>query len=212
VRFLLRATPAATRDLLLYTVSSKRQAPKSHSGIRIRDAKIIWSLHHLSNPCAMRAAKNKTYRISHGLSHHKTWEILFITYLPPHTWFFKWRGVGIHDVITKIYHMSVITLISWKTCDKERYVQIKEKNIIVMVILERLSVNFQLSDEARYYDQWKTLSFIDSLSITCMNEDFCFLIILHSSDFYERIDSVSKEDFSRCEISLWIRHVNMSAY
>ena len=37
------------------------------------------------------------------------------------TLFFKWRGVGIHDVITKIYHMSVITLISGKICDKYRY-------------------------------------------------------------------------------------------
>jgi hypothetical protein len=43
-------------------------------------------------------------------------EILFITYLPPHTWFFcflffltlffKWRGIGIHNVITtKKYHI-----------------------------------------------------------------------------------------------------------
>jgi hypothetical protein len=37
------------------------------------------------------------------------------------TLFFKWRGVGIHDVITKIYHMSVITLISWKICDNNFY-------------------------------------------------------------------------------------------
>jgi hypothetical protein len=57
----------------------------------------------------------------------ETWDILFITYLPPHTCFFltllfKWRGVGIHDVITKIYHMSVVTLISWKICDSIKYV------------------------------------------------------------------------------------------
>jgi hypothetical protein len=37
------------------------------------------------------------------------------------TLFFKWRGVGIHDVITKNYHMSVITLISGIICDKMHY-------------------------------------------------------------------------------------------
>jgi hypothetical protein len=35
--------------------------------------------------------------------------------------FFGMRGVGIHNVITKIYHMSVITLISRKICDKSPY-------------------------------------------------------------------------------------------
>jgi hypothetical protein len=34
------------------------------------------------------------------------------------TLFFKWRGIGIHNVIIEIYHMSVITLISGKICDK----------------------------------------------------------------------------------------------
>jgi hypothetical protein len=52
------------------------------------------------------------------ISHHIPWEILFITYLPPHTCFY-WLyslegacGVGIHNVISKNYRMSVITLIS----------------------------------------------------------------------------------------------------
>jgi hypothetical protein len=35
------------------------------------------------------------------------------------------RGVRIHDVITKIYHMDVIILISGKICDKIKYVQNK---------------------------------------------------------------------------------------
>jgi hypothetical protein len=37
------------------------------------------------------------------------------------TFFFGRRGVKIHDVITKNYHMSVITLISRKICDKIFY-------------------------------------------------------------------------------------------
>jgi hypothetical protein len=37
------------------------------------------------------------------------------------TLFFGRRGVGIHNVITKIYHMSVITLILRKICDNKYY-------------------------------------------------------------------------------------------
>jgi hypothetical protein len=48
-------------------------------------------------------------------SNHKPWDILFITYLPPHTsfcWLYSSEGVTIHNVISKNYHMSGITLIS----------------------------------------------------------------------------------------------------
>jgi hypothetical protein len=38
------------------------------------------------------------------------------------TLFIGRRGVGIHNVITKIYHMSVITLISRKICDNFLYI------------------------------------------------------------------------------------------
>jgi hypothetical protein len=34
-------------------------------------------------------------------------------------------GIGMHNVITKIYHMSVITLISRKICDKLSYLTLK---------------------------------------------------------------------------------------
>jgi hypothetical protein len=34
------------------------------------------------------------------------------------TLFFIWCGVGIHNVISKYYHMSDITLISRKICDR----------------------------------------------------------------------------------------------
>ena len=46
------------------------------------------------------------------------------------TLIFKWRGVGIHEVITKIYHMSVITLISRKIIDKKHQIIYKEFSII----------------------------------------------------------------------------------
>jgi hypothetical protein len=35
------------------------------------------------------------------------------------TLFFEGRGVGIHNVIPKNYHMSDITLTSWEICDKQ---------------------------------------------------------------------------------------------
>jgi hypothetical protein len=38
------------------------------------------------------------------------------------TLFFGLLGVEIHNVISKIYHMSVITLISRKICDKISYI------------------------------------------------------------------------------------------
>jgi hypothetical protein len=47
------------------------------------------------------------------------YHIFTTAYLFLLTLFFGRRGVGIHNVITKIYHMSVITLISRKICDKE---------------------------------------------------------------------------------------------
>jgi hypothetical protein len=37
------------------------------------------------------------------------------------TLFFEGRGVGIHNVISKNYHTSDITLISEKICDKNIY-------------------------------------------------------------------------------------------
>jgi hypothetical protein len=46
------------------------------------------------------------------------YHIITTLYLFFLTLFFTWRGVGIHDVIRKNYHMSVITLISGKICDK----------------------------------------------------------------------------------------------
>jgi hypothetical protein len=49
------------------------------------------------------------------------YHIFTIPYLFLLTLFFGNRGVGIHDVITKKYHMSVITLISRKICDKKNY-------------------------------------------------------------------------------------------
>jgi hypothetical protein len=48
------------------------------------------------------------------------------------TLFLKWRCVGIHDVITKIYHMSVITLISGKICDKVYYKTLSRIEISVL--------------------------------------------------------------------------------
>jgi hypothetical protein len=47
------------------------------------------------------------------------YHILTTPYLFLLTLFFGRRGVGGHNVITKIYHMSVITLILRKICDKE---------------------------------------------------------------------------------------------
>jgi hypothetical protein len=48
---------------------------------------------------------------------------IFTTNIPIlYTLFFGLRGVGIHNVISKIYHMSVITLISRKICDKKGYI------------------------------------------------------------------------------------------
>jgi hypothetical protein len=41
------------------------------------------------------------------------------------TLFFGLRGVGIHNVITKIYHICVITLISRKICDNLHYMIIR---------------------------------------------------------------------------------------
>ena len=59
------------------------------------------------------------------ISHHKTWEILFITYLPPTYLFCIFYSfdlvAGIHNVISKNYHMSDITLISRKICNKNKY-------------------------------------------------------------------------------------------
>jgi hypothetical protein len=40
------------------------------------------------------------------ISHHKPWEILFIKYLFLLTLSFGGHGVGIHNVISKNYHMS----------------------------------------------------------------------------------------------------------
>jgi hypothetical protein len=57
------------------------------------------------------------------------------------TLFFGRRGVGIHNVITKIYHMSVITLISRKICDKNCYDCLFVILILQLVDLD-LSENF----------------------------------------------------------------------
>jgi hypothetical protein len=46
------------------------------------------------------------------------------------TLFFGRHGVGIHNVITKVYHMSVITLISRKICDKNEIYRMVINNII----------------------------------------------------------------------------------
>jgi hypothetical protein len=53
-----------------------------------------------------------------GYSFYHIFTTLYLFLL---TLFFWRRGVGIHNVITKIYHMSVITLISRKICDKQWY-------------------------------------------------------------------------------------------
>jgi hypothetical protein len=84
---------------------------------------------HVSNefcdfiPEPWRGDRHHTMSWIKIISHHKTWAILFITYLPPTylfciTLFFGLRGVGILYVISKNYHMSVVTLISRKICDK----------------------------------------------------------------------------------------------
>jgi hypothetical protein len=43
------------------------------------------------------------------------------------TLFFGGRGVGIHNVISKNYHMSDITLISRKIYDKYKYQSLSEE-------------------------------------------------------------------------------------
>jgi hypothetical protein len=45
--------------------------------------------------------------------------------------FFRLHGVGIHNVISKNYHMSDITLISRKICDKMKYLM--NMNIYILV-------------------------------------------------------------------------------
>ena len=42
--------------------------------------------------------RQQTTRWIKIISHHKTWEILFITYLPPNYLSFELSGVGIHSV------------------------------------------------------------------------------------------------------------------
>jgi hypothetical protein len=62
------------------------------------------------------------------------------------TLLFKWRGVGIHDVITKIYHMSAITLISGKICDKIRFRHFLQKKFFEPPPFEEfLEKSFQFS-------------------------------------------------------------------
>jgi hypothetical protein len=53
------------------------------------------------------------------------YHIFTTPYLFLMTLFFGRRGVGIHNVITKNYHMSVITSISRKICDKKNICQIE---------------------------------------------------------------------------------------
>jgi hypothetical protein len=60
---------------------------------------------------------------------HKPLEILFITHLLPTHLFFGFRGVGIHNVISKNYHMSDVTLISRKICDKMLYRMVLDPEI-----------------------------------------------------------------------------------
>jgi hypothetical protein len=65
-----------------------------------------------SVPEPWRGDKKHTTSWIKIISHHKPREILFITYIPPHTCFcwlypFGGHGVGIHNVISKNYHMSV---------------------------------------------------------------------------------------------------------
>jgi hypothetical protein len=75
------------------------------------------------------------------ISHHKTWKILFITYLPPHTCLFgvfilqmAWRRNTLCD--NKKYHMSVITLISGKICDKKIYLNHKSCPAVSLPLTE----------------------------------------------------------------------------
>jgi hypothetical protein len=53
---------------------------------------------------------------------------IFTTNIPIlYTLFFELLGVGIHNVISKNYHMSVITLISREICDKIKSYTKKEE-------------------------------------------------------------------------------------
>jgi hypothetical protein len=46
------------------------------------------------------------------------------------TLFFGLRGVGIHNVVSKSYRMSDITLISRKICDKKEFIDILDDLVI----------------------------------------------------------------------------------
>jgi hypothetical protein len=57
-----------------------------------------------------------TQRVRYKLYHITKYGRFFLSHLPPYTCFlvtllFKWRGVGIHNVISKYYDISDITLI-----------------------------------------------------------------------------------------------------
>jgi hypothetical protein len=65
--------------------------------------------------------------------HHKAWEIFFkniftTPYLFLLTLFFGKHGVGIYNVITKIYQMSFITLISRTNCNKCSYMLVCDQS------------------------------------------------------------------------------------
>jgi hypothetical protein len=74
------------------------------------------------------------------------------------TLFYGRRGVGIHNVITKIYHMSVTTLISRKMCDNKIYITsysyIKDQKVKLEITKHMHS---PLKMSSSFFDKHKTL-------------------------------------------------------